>query len=66
MYGYQCSKCSAYLDPGERCNCEEEMQRREEGRKRMQAALMKMFKQERNGQYRMVIEGRIRKREERV
>lgn len=30
MYRYQCEKCGAYLDPGERCDCEEEAKREKE------------------------------------
>ncbi len=29
MYGYLCEKCGAHLDPGEKCDCEEEKARRQ-------------------------------------
>lgn len=29
MYKYVCECCGAYLDPGEKCDCEEERKRKE-------------------------------------
>lgn len=40
MYDYICSKCGGHLDPGEKCDCEEEKER----------YLLK-FKISKNGQY---------------
>lgn len=33
MYWHECEKCGARLDPGERCDCEEETKREEESKK---------------------------------
>lgn len=32
MYWYRCKKCGAHLDPGERCDCEDEAKRERERR----------------------------------
>lgn len=31
-WNYKCEKCGATLDAGERCNCEKEQPRKDEGR----------------------------------
>lgn len=30
MYGYRCDKCGAFLDPGEKCDCQEQRERQRE------------------------------------
>lgn len=32
MYGYKCSNCGAYLDPGEKCDCIVKKEKAAEGR----------------------------------
>lgn len=47
MYYNRCERCGAYLDPGERCDCErEERQERENLEKRIEGMIIL----ERNGQ----------------
>lgn len=35
MYQYRCDRCGAYLDPGERCTCEEDAARERERAERL-------------------------------
>ena len=52
MYYYVCKSCGAHLDPGERCDCEEERRREREEADR----IVKMFYEiEDDGQFRIAI-----------
>ncbi len=53
MYTYQCGRCGAFLDPGERCTCAG-------GPPKEKTAPSIRYKEETGGQYRMFCEGGIR------
>lgn len=47
-----CKKCGAHLDPGERCDCEDEQERRSE------FYAQRMRANRRTGQYTLILERR--------
>lgn len=50
MYYKICSNCGANLDPGERCDCEEE-------RRKQTERIMSMMKINKDGQYELAMVG---------
>lgn len=49
-YYRECDKCGCALDPGERCDCEQEAQRKEQEAQRKEQERQKMIFVGRNGQ----------------
>lgn len=50
-----CPRCHAALDPGERCECEEEAEQKKEERAKRHQDLSAMLKVEKNGQFRLAV-----------
>ena len=50
-----CPDCGANLDPGERCTCRQEHERRIKIMRKQDQRMQRVIKQEKNGQLRMVI-----------
>ncbi len=50
MYYNECPQCGAYLDPGERCDCEEERQKQTD-------RIISMMKINKDGQYELAMVG---------
>ena len=46
MWNYKCLHCGARLDPGEKCDCQDERQR-----------YLSLFRMSRNGQYQFIFGG---------
>lgn len=56
MYGrYVCPKCGCYLDPGERCDCQEETKRKIAKEKEHRDNIEKMLLVSKDGQIQMVV-----------
>lgn len=55
MIGYQCPNCGAFLDPGEKCDCQDEAIQKEEENKRKIEALSNLFLFEKTGQMVMAV-----------
>ncbi len=47
MWNYKCLHCGARLDPGEKCDCQDERQR-----------YLRQFRMSRNGQYQFIFGGK--------
>lgn len=57
MYENICPKCHAHLDPGEKCDCTEERKAEESKRERDHAAIQKMLILDKDGQFRLSVQG---------
>ncbi|WP_283682741.1 hypothetical protein [Parablautia sp. Marseille-Q6255] len=50
-----CPDCGAHLDPGEQCTCHDEDVIRRQEKEKAEQRIMKMIKEERNGQLRLAV-----------
>lgn len=55
MYARICPECGCYLDPGEKCDCEEEREKEQEQIKKRRNDVQKLLTIEKNGQYRIAV-----------
>ncbi len=55
MYGKICPECGAYLDPGERCDCFEEYEKKQQAINEKSEEIRKYLNVEENGQYRLAV-----------
>lgn len=56
MYAWICPECGAYLDPGEKCTCHEELEKKKSEAEKF----MPEIKEERSGQLSFSFSGRKR------
>lgn len=50
-----CPKCGAFLDPGERCECQAENELEEAAKRKREKEFLKMFKESKNGQLKLAV-----------
>jgi len=55
MHGYVCPECGAFLDPGERCDCQDEKEQKSIAAEEFEKEISQMVVVERNGQLRLAV-----------
>ncbi len=55
MYGYICEVCGAHLDPGETCDCKEELKKQEDASAKVLEEIFQMLREEKDGQLRIAV-----------